>query len=701
MQQVIQDLKDGQTMLVTVPAPQVKPGHILVRTACSLVSSGTERMLVSFGKAGWIGKAMQQPERARMVWDKIKTDGLKPTINAVFSKLDQPIPLGYSNAGTVIAVGTGVTGIKTGDRVATNGHHAEIVCVPQNLAAKVPGNVSDEAAAFTVIGAIGLQGIRLINPTFGETIVVIGLGLIGQITAQLLKANGCRVIGVDPDAHRNELAAAKGILTTTPEQARAYVSALTNGNGADGVIITAASKSNDIIAQAAHMCRRRGRIVLTGVVGLDIDRADFYEKELSFQVSCSYGPGRYDPAYEQKGQDYPIGFVRWTEQRNFEAVLQAMATGQLDVQSLISERVPLADYKKVYDHLSGTNNIATLLIYDQTQQEAAHTVRLSGKTFPAGQPIGGIIGAGNFTAAVLLPGLKKAGLSISTIASAGGLSAATLATKFDIPNVTTDYHELLNDAAINTVFITTRHHQHAAMTIAALQAGKHVFVEKPLAITQQQLDDVIAAAAASDKTISVGFNRRFAPLAVRMKQLPGSDDVPVNINITVNAGMIPAGHWTQDAETGGGRLIGEACHFIDLCSFITGSMVTGVYANAMGSTTDNASIVLQYANGSNATIHYFANGHKAYDKERVEVYSQGRTLILENWRKLTGYGFSGFSSATVQQDKGHTQQFRLLAEKLTHGGDPLISFASLVNTSRATLAIVDSIGSGERIHIDL
>ncbi|MBL7718283.1 MAG: bi-domain-containing oxidoreductase [Flavipsychrobacter sp.] len=697
MKQIIQDLKNGDTILEEVPAPMPRNGYLLIRTSRSLISLGTERMLVEFGKAGWIQKARQQPDRVKMVLNKIKTDGLKPTVNAVFNKLGQPIPLGYCNVGRVIAVGKGVTGFQVGDRVASNGHHAEIVSVPQNLAARVPDNVSDEEAAFTVIGAIGLQGIRLVAPTFGETIVVIGMGLIGQLTAQLLKANGCRVVGVDFDNNKLELARARGIITINPAEGTdpvAYINALTQGIGADGVVITAANKDNEIISQSAQMSRKRGRIVLVGVVGLDINRADFFEKELSFQVSCSYGPGRYDTDYEQKGLDYPVGFVRWTEKRNFEAVLQALDSRQLDVQPLITDRIGLYEYHKAYGNMQNPNAIATIITYSD-KSSINNTVVFQSRTATGGSGVAGIIGAGNFTGGIVLPALKKCGAGIKVIASASGLSGVSLAKKYGIAAATTDYKAILADTDVEVAFITTRHHQHAHMVCETLEAGKHVFVEKPLAIHRDELAQVIDAYKAAGKTLTVGYNRRFAPLAVKMKKLLGETNAPMNIVVTINAGMIPAGNWLQDMETGGGRIIGEACHFIDLCTYLCGSAVKAVCLNAMGThpaeNTDNATLLLQYENGTHAAINYFSNGSKAYDKERVEVYSQERTLVLENWKRLKGYGFRGFSSESATQDKGHYHQFRLLMERIKNGGEPVIPFHELVNTSQASLAAIESL----------
>ena len=493
MKQIIQDLKDGKTILEDVPVPQIKSGHILVKTSRTLVSLGTERMLVDFGKANFIDKARQQPDKVKQVLDKVKTDGFKPTYDSVMNKLGQPLPLGYCNVGEVIAVGKGVTEFRIGDRVASNGPHADYVLVPVNLAAKVPDGVSEEEAAFTVIGSIALQGIRLLNPLFGETVVVIGLGLIGLITAELLQANGCRVIAFDMDAEKVRLAQQKGVTAVnigSGSDPVAVVQELTSQIGCDGVIITASNSSDEIMHQAAEMSRKRGRIILVGVVGLKLRRDDLYKKELSFQVSCSYGPGRYDEAYEQRGQDYPLAYVRWTEKRNFEAILQAIARGQLDVKSLITERVKLADYLHIYGDMRKSGSIASIIEYDN-HKEPDTVVHIHSSKVSPGKGVIGIIGAGNFTASTILPQLIKTSAKLQAIASSGGLSATTLARKFSITKATTDYQTILNDPEIDTVLITTRHNAHAPLVLEALKAGKHVFVEKPLALNPEELQAII------------------------------------------------------------------------------------------------------------------------------------------------------------------------------------------------------------------
>ena len=697
MKQIIQDLKSGATILEEVPVPQVKAGYVLIQTTRTLVSLGTERMLVEFGKANLIDKARQQPDKVKQVLDKIKTDGLQPTLEAVFNKLGQPLPLGYCNVGKVMAVGRGVTEFVVGDRVASNGNHAEYVCIPKNLVAKIPENVTDEEATFTVIGSIGLQGIRLLNPQLGECVVVVGLGLIGLVAAELLKANGCKVIGVDFDQQKVDIAKNKGIYAINPKNGIdpvKYVEEITGGVGADGVLITASAKGDEVIHQACLMSRKRGRVVLVGVIGLNMRRDDFYKKELSFQVSCSYGAGRYDEEYENKGHDYPLAYVRWTEKRNFETILSAISSKMLDVQPLITEEVELVNYAEIYGDMRKHGSIASILKFpvDSTIERVVpvgenRTMVGSGKL--------GIIGAGNFASATIIPALKKVNAPIKYIASAQGLTAKVLAKKAQAENATSDYRVMLDDPEINMVIITTRHNLHASMVMEALEAGKSVFVEKPLCLNEEELQNIENAyMKVSDKiTLTVGFNRRFSPFAVKMKALVGGG--PKNIVATMNAGYIPPEAWVQDMEVGGGRVIGEACHFIDLCSFLADSKVVAVCMNALGENpqenTDNVSILLKYENGTNAVINYFANGSKSYVKERVEVFSQEKVLVLDNWRKLEGFGVKGFSKMTGTMDKGHKRQFALLNERLQKGGEALIPFESIVNTTRASFACIESL----------
>ena len=706
MKQLIQSFKTGETILEEVPAPEVKSGHLLIRTANSLVSLGTERMLVEFGKSSLISKARQQPDKVAQVLDKIKTDGLLPTLETVFNKLGEPLPLGYCNVGVVVEVGKGVSGFKIGDRVASNGPHAEWVCVPENLVALIPENVTNDEASFTVIGSIGLQGIRLCNPTFGETIVVTGLGLIGLLTAQMLVANGCNVIGIDLDADKCRLAQEFGVKTLNPREGVDVVKSvmdLTNNVGADGVIITASAKGNTIIKEAALMSRKRGRIILVGVTGLDISRADFYEKELSFQVSCSYGPGRYDADYESKGLDYPLAFVRWTEQRNFGAILNAISTGKLQVSSLITEKIALNDYQKIYGKIGKSKSIATILDYGENKETLpTRVVEVSRKSFNSSKGAIGIIGAGNFTKMTMLPSLNKAGANIKTIASAGGLSGTTLAKKFNISQSTTSTKEIFEDADISSVLVTTRHNSHAQFAIDALEKNKHVFVEKPLALNTEELIRVIDAESKSAGSVTVGFNRRFSPHIKAIKKSVGSSQM--NIIATMNAGFIPPNVWVHDMEVGGGRIIGEACHYMDLCVHLTGSKIDAVCMQGLGTNpqenTDNASILLKFQNGSTAVINYFSNGSKSYSKERLEVYSQERTFVMDNFRSTKGFGASGFKNIKTKLDKGHNTQFAEYIKFLEKGGETLIKFEDIVNVTSASFAALLSLKESRWVHIN-
>jgi len=715
VKQLLQDLRTGKVELAEVPCPLVQAGYLLIATERSLISTGTERMLVEFGKAGWIDKARQQPDKVRQVLQKIRTDGVLPTVEAVKAKLDRPLPLGYCNCGKVLDVGEGVTGFAPGDRVVSSGPHAEVVCVPVNLCAKVPDGASDEEAAFTVLSAIALQGIRLASPTLGETFAVVGLGLIGLITAQLLRANGCRVIGIDIDSSREEVARLCGasvFANSSLEDPVAAAMVATNGRGVDGVLITAATKSNEPVSQAAKMCRKRGRIVLVGVSGLDLSRADFYEKELSFQVSCSYGPGRYDPEYEQKGKDYPLGFVRWTEQRNFEAVLDLMVSGRLDVRPLIGKSVPLDKAPAVYEDLSGEGlGLGILIEYpgarslELTSLDSRRVLlsRLSSPVSPAENVSVGFVGAGNFASSVLIPAFREAGARLVAIASEKGVTAAHAARKFGFESATADFEAVVSDPKVNTVVIATRHDAHAGMAAAALRAGKHVFVEKPLALNEAQWGEVIQAyeeaSAKAPLHLMVGFNRRFAPHTIRIKSLLAGAIEPKVFVMTVNAGAIPSSHWTQDPEVGGGRIIGEGCHFVDLLRFLAGSPITDVQARSVGGSPsdgvrdDKATITLSFADGSIGAIHYLANGHKSFPKERLEVFCGGRILVLDNFRRLTGYGWKGFRGEKLwRQDKGHAAEAAAFVSAVVKGGPPPIPFEELIEVTRTTFEIARRAG---------
>lgn len=703
MRQVLQNLNTGLTELVDVPCPSLAPGELLIRTNRSLISAGTERMLVEFGKANLVDKARQQPDKVRMVLDKLRTDGVMPTLQAVRNKLDQPLPLGYCSAGVVVEVGVGVTGFAAGDRVACNGKHAEMVAVPVNLAARIPDGVSDEQAAFTVVGAIALQGIRLVQPTLGEAIVVIGLGLIGQIVVQLLRANGCRVLGVDPDPSRLELARTLGAETVNAVGDTPIVAAehFSRGHGVDAVIVTAATRSSEPMHQAALMCRKRGRIVLVGVTGLELSRDDFFKKELSFQVSCSYGPGRYDQSYEEKGQDYPIGYVRWTEQRNFQAVLDTLADGRLDVGRLISHRFPLEQAKAAYRVVGGSEPSMGIMLEYQVPDHAGQDglrarrvplTRPRTTRYPGTEPRLAFIGSGNYANAVLIPAFKSAGAILGPVVSKGGVTAVHAGRKHGFQEALSDADAVFADPSVASVVIATRHDSHARLVIQALDAGKHVFVEKPMCVTLDELRQIQSAyARAMDRTVHpvlmVGFNRRFAPQAQQMKALLTETAAPKACIVTVNAGAVPIDHWAQDLAVGGGRLIGEACHFVDLLRFLVGRPIVSHSSSVMeGRTGDTLSLQMGFADGSIGTVHYFANGPKSFPKERLEVFADGRLLQLDNFKKLTGFGWPAFRRMNLwQQDKGQRACAAAFLGGIRHQGISPIPFEELVEVSETVL----------------
>lgn len=716
MKQILQNLRTGDTELVDVPSPGAGAGQLLIRTTRSLISAGTERMLVEFGRGSLVDKARQQPDKVRAVVDKVRTDGLMPTIDAVRHRLDQPMPLGYCNVGVVVEVGEGVAGFSVGDRVASNGRHAEMVSVPANLCARIPDGVDDEAAAFTVIGAIALQGIRLATPTLGECFVVTGVGLVGLMAVQLLRANGCRVLAVDMDDDRLALARGFGAETVnarTPEAPVAAAERFSRGRGVDGVLLTLASKSDgdsEAVGQAARMSRKRGRVVLVGVTGLELNRADFYEKELSFQVSCSYGPGRYDPTYEEKGQDYPIGFVRWTEQRNFEAVLDMLSHRHLDVPPLVSHRFALQDAARAYAVVAGSApSLGILLEYGpadgeprRTEELAERSVRVTGEgskepssSDGAQMPAVSFLGTGSYATSVLIPAFKSRGVRLVAAASSAGVSGAHAARKYGFEKTTTDARTLFDDPAANAVVIGTRHDSHARFVREALAAGKHVFVEKPLCLTVEELSDIEAAfeSRAPNREsgvrplLMVGFNRRFAPHVQRLKALLDESSGPRAFVMTVNAGAVPAGHWTLDPTVGGGRIIGEVCHFVDLLRFLAASPIVSHARVGLESTThDSLTMQLGFADGSIGSIHYLANGSKAFPKERLEVFSLGRVLQLDNFRVLRGFGWPGFRSMRLwRQDKGQQACVNAFLDAIRSAGPGPIPFAELSEVARVTI----------------
>ncbi len=714
MKIIVQNLSSGETEVAEVPRPAVRAHHVLVRTRASLVSAGTERMLVEFGRAGWIGKARQQPDKVRQVIDKVRTDGLITAVEAVRDKLGRPVPLGYCNAGTVIDVGRGVEALQVGDHVVSNGPHAEVVCVPRNLCARIPegvfrragdGETAFRRAAFTVLGAVALQGVRLAEPTLGETFTVTGLGLVGQLAVQILRANGCRVIGIDLRADRVDLAerfGAEGIQVGPGRDPVGAARELTGGRGVDGVLLAAATKSSEPVHQAARMCRRRGRIVLVGVTGLELSRDDFYEKELSFRVSCSYGPGRYDREYEEKGRDYPRGFVRWSAQRNFEAVLLLMAEGKLEVEPLITRTVPIDEAPAVYAKLArGEAGMGTVITYPAGRDAVGETVmRLSpAEPRPAepAEPVVGVIGAGSFATRTILPLLKKSGVRLKLIATRGGTGAAVAGRKFGFEEATSDAEAILNDNEINTLFILTRHNSHAPLICRALEAGKHVFCEKPLAVDAEQLEAVKEACDRAGRSaprpiLHVGFNRRFSAFTVKMKELLDREKGPAAFNVLVNAGHVDGDHWIQDPEVGGGRIIGEACHFIDLLRFLAGSRITEVKSDELrqperrDAPADTVTITLRFEDGAIGTVHYWANGSRKYPKETLQAFSGGKVLALDNFRSLKGYGWSGFRGRKKHwgQDKGHRAEVNAFLASVREGGGPLVPFAELVEVTQAT-----------------
>jgi predicted dehydrogenase/threonine dehydrogenase-like Zn-dependent dehydrogenase len=703
MLQVLQDLKKGIIDIANVPLPQVLPGQLLITSECSLISKGTEKMMLDFGKANYLNKARQQPDKVKMVLNKIKTDGLKPTIEAVTSKLNQPTPLGYSNVGKVVEVGAGVTGFSVGDRVVSNGHHAEVVSVPQNLCAKIPDAVNDTSAAFTVVAAIGLQGVRLINPTIGERFVVTGLGLIGLITCQILKANGCQVLGLDFDQSKVDLAKNLGIEAMNPKDSDPVAASqgFSRGAGVDGVIITASTSSSEPIQQAAEMCRKKGRIVLVGVTGMELNRTIFFKKELSFQVSCSYGPGRYDPEYEDKGLDYPLPYVRWTEQRNFETVLDLVAAGRLNMEVLVSHRFNIEDGKKAYDLISNNDTPVLGVLIDYPNSEEALKVteiqrELTKKV--TGSTKVSFIGAGNYASRFLMPAFKAAGTEFESVITGKGVSAHVTGQKFDFKKLASELSDVYKDDS-QLVVIGTRHDVHGEQVLAALQAGKHVFVEKPLALTLAEVDaieqEIRKQTPASQ--LMVGFNRRFSSLVIQAKQRLEKVNSPKVIQIRVNAGQIPTVHWTQDLAIGGRRLVGEGCHFIDLARHLAGAPIQSFQVASTKPESsdynreDQWSLNLSFADGSVANILYFSNGNKAVPKEFIQVHCDGMSFEIDNFRSLTSYGWKGLKTQKLwSQDKGQSTCIQKFVESLKTG-EALIPVDEILEVARYSVKAAESL----------
>lgn len=703
MKQVFQNLSSGEITIENIPVPNVQVGYLLVATTRTLISSGTERMLLEFGRAGPLGKIKQQPNRVKEVFEKIKTDGLLTTLESVKSKLDQPIPLGYSHVGRVLDAG-GVPDFKIGDRVLSNGAHAEVVRVPKTLCVKIPDSVDDESAVFTVVGSIALQGIRLLNPTLGECVVVQGLGLVGLIAVQLLIAAGCRVLGADFDPHKLALAKQFGAETVDLSAGEDLVQKadyFSRGRGVDAVLITASAKEDTILHQAATISRKRGRIVLVGVVDLNLRREDFYEKELNFQVSCSYGPGRYDESYESKGQDYPIGFVRWTEQRNFEAVLDMMAAGKLDVKPMISAYFPVTEAKEAYDALTNKNNLGLVFKYSDNQDvKLERTVELQSAKINASKVNLAFVGAGNYASRVLMPAFKRTNALLNTVITSQGASAVIHGKKQGFEKAGTDIDSVLENKSINTIVIATQHHLHAKQTLAALESGKHVFVEKPLCINLNELDQLKKTyyALQAAPLLMVGFNRRFSPYTQKIKSLIAPLNVPMHLVMTVNAGMIPKSHWAQNPALGGGRLVGEACHYVDLLRYLVGKSI--IHADVIslaklseGTPEDeNFTISLTFLDGSCGTIHYFANGHKKIPKERLEIFIANKVLQLDNFRKLTACGFKKFKKMrSMRIDKGQNACPNVFVQAIESGNASPIPVAELFEVAEICIALRDKI----------
>lgn len=710
-------MNDGKTVVEEVPVPVTRRGTALVRTSASLVSAGTERMLVDFAEKNLIGKAAARPDLVRQVISKAEREGLLPTLEAAFNKLDQPMPLGYSSAGTIVEVGTGMGEFKPGDRVACAGGgyavHAEYDLVPLNLLAKLPDSVDFESAAFTTLGAIAMHGFRLSKPLIGETVCIIGLGLLGLLAAQIARSAGCAVFGVDLSPDRVKLAQDLGFSASLNENCLDLVSGITDGRGFDHVLICADTSSDDTVLLAGQVARDRGSVVAVGAVGLDIPRKIYYEKELNFIVSRSYGPGRYDPQYEENGMDYPPGYVRWTEGRNLQSFVDLLASGKVDVKPLISHRFPIGDAPKAYELITGRSKapfLGVLLTYPNSQDDEQVQRRVLN---PVAAAIAtpeirvGVLGAGNYAQAVFLPILKKTGgAELSGIVTASGLSAQQAARKFGFRFAATAEEEVLTNPDINTVVILTRHQHHARQVITALKNRKSVYCEKPLALTPEELNE-IADLLKEENTplLTVGYNRRFAPMVTQMAEFFKNRSEPLFMNYRVNAGFLPLAHWLHDVEQGGGRIIGEGCHFIDLLTLLTGELPVSIHAAGLPDQNkyyrDNVQLTLQYADGSLGTISYLANGNKNYAKERLEVFSGGRIAILNDFRslELVTETHKSISRSRLRQDKGHAAAWKTFLEATKTGGPPPIPYEQLLSTSRASFAAVEALRSGSRIEL--
>ena len=721
MKQVLQNLRNGKTTTAEVPIPTPRPGMVLVRTAVSLVSAGTERMLVSFAEKSLLGKARSRPDLVRQMLDKVRREGLLTAVEAAFSRLDQPMPLGYSSAGTIVALGSGVQGFHVGQRVACAGGtfavHAEYAVVPTNLLAPLPDNVDFESAAFTTLGAIALHGFRLAETQLGERVAVIGLGLLGLLAVQIARAAGVQVLGIDLDAGRVEMARAMGITAVLRGAASEAAQGFTASRGCDAVLICADTASADPITLAGEIARDRARVVAVGAVGLNMPRKVYYEKELTFLNSRSYGPGRYDPRYEEGGSDYPIGYVRWTEGRNLAAIVDLLAGGRLDARRLVTHRFPIDAAPAAYEMITGKTGepfLGVLLTYGEAAQQGEQPASLLDKlptgtgTAPASASVNlGVLGAGNFASLVMLPALRRLkNVSLVGIASGSGLSAAHAARKFGFQYTASSGSQLLEDPAINTLAILTRHNLHAAQAAEALRAGKHVFCEKPLALTLDELEMVAEALSLPGAPLlTVGFNRRFAPLAVRLKAFLDNRHEPLFAHYRINAGYIPLNHWVHNLEQGGGRIVGEGCHFIDLLTYLVGAAPSSVSARGLPDNgryaEDNVVLNFAFPDGSLGVVTYLANGDKAFAKERIEVFAGGRAAVLDDFRRLelVHEGRSQVKSTPLRQDKGHQAEWAAFAGAITAGGPPPIPYEHLFGVTRASFSALEALRTGETVAI--
>lgn len=718
MKQVLQSMRDGETQVVEVPVPTPQPGMILIRTAASLVSVGTERMVVEFAEKSILGKMRSRPDLAMQVIDKARREGIASTLEAAFNRLDQPIPLGYSSAGVVVALGEGVRDFRVGQRVACAGGgyavHAEYAVVPVNLVVPLPDWVSFEAGAFGTLGAIAMHGFRLAQPQVGETVTVVGLGLLGLLSVGIARAAGCRVLGVDLDPDRVALAEEMGAVAVLREQALDAAQTFTDGIGADVVLICADTASNDPVELAGEICRDKGRVVAVGAVGLDVPRRTYYYKEINFIVSRSYGPGRYDPVYEEGGIDYPLGYVRWTAGRNLEAFVNLASEGKFEVEALISHRFPIDQAAAAYELITGKEKqsfLGVLLTYDKEglpgeldeQKKVIIRQRPPVET-PAPVRLG-VLGAGNFANATLLPAIRKAGeTELVGIVSASGLSAQHAAKKHGFSYAGSEPDQLIEDSRVNTLAVLTRHHLHAEQTLAGLRAGKHVFCEKPLAFTREQLHQIAEEVQKPEAPmLMVGFNRRFAPLALEMKAFLDQRREPIAVHYRVNAGYIPLEHWVHDPGQGGGRILGEACHFIDFITWLVGEVPLSVRASSLPDlgrySQDNVVITLEFPNGSVGTVSYLANGDKAQAKEYVEVLGGGRSAVLSDYRRLETYagGKRRVKRSRLRQDKGHVGEWVAFSRAAAAGGSPPIPYDQLFGVMEATFDVVDYLRDPEKV----